>query len=84
MNTNRHDETNHGSVTPADLSHPDIEDGKWAETLLAGENRLLEMLATGTNAVTKFLMPCADFIEDFRQRISLWNRAGLDRISNRL
>ena len=48
MNTNRPNEANQPSATPDDLSHPDIEDRTRAETLLAGENHLLKMLATGS------------------------------------
>jgi formate hydrogenlyase transcriptional activator len=82
MNTNRHDETNHGSVTPADLSHPDIEDGKWAETLLAGENRLLEMLATGCT-LSEVLDALCRLIEDIASG-SLCGIVLVDPISNRL
>ncbi len=74
MNTNRHDETNHGSVTPAGLSHPDIEDGKWAETLLAGENRYSRCSPPDVRS-QKFLMPCADSSKISRADLS-WNRAG--------
>src|SRR6476660_3764408 len=82
MNTNRHDETNHGSVTPAGLSHPDIEDRKWAETLLAGENRLLEMLATG-RTLPEILDALCRLIEDIASG-SLCGIVLVDPISNRL
>ena len=40
MNTDRHTETDPRSGTLDDLSYT-FKDRKWAETLLAGENRLL-------------------------------------------
>ncbi|HSQ50495.1 MAG TPA: hypothetical protein VLL94_04430, partial [Nitrospiraceae bacterium] len=46
MNTDRHTEIDQRSGTLDDLSYT-VEDRKQAEALLAGENRLLEMLATG-------------------------------------
>jgi hypothetical protein len=69
MKTNRHNETNQRSATPHDLSHTDIEDRKWAETLLAGENRLLEMLATGCT-LSEILDALCRLIEDIK-RISV-------------
>ena len=63
MKTNLHNETNQRSTTPDDLSQTDIEDRKWAETLLAGENRLLEMLATGCT-LSEFLDALCRLIED--------------------
>jgi len=82
MKTNRHNETNQRSATPEDLSHTDIEDRKWAETLLAGENRLLEMLATGCT-LSEILDALCRLIEDIANG-SLCGIVLVDPISNRL
>ena len=63
MKTTRHDEANQQSATPDDLSHTDSEDRTRAETLLAGENRLLEMLATGCT-LSEFLDAVCRLIEE--------------------
>jgi formate hydrogenlyase transcriptional activator len=63
MNTNRHSEANQRSAPPNDVSHTDIEDHTGAEALLAGENRLLEMLATGCT-LSEFLDALCRLIED--------------------
>jgi formate hydrogenlyase transcriptional activator len=82
METNRHNETDQRSAAPDDLSHSGIEDCKWAETLLAGENRLLEMLATGCT-LSEFLDALCRLIEDIASG-SLCGIVLVDPISNRL
>ncbi len=82
MKTNRHNEANQQSSTPDGLSHTDIEDRKWAETLLAGENRLLEMLATGCT-LSEILDALCRLIEDIASG-SLCGIVLVDPISNRL
>ena len=82
MKTNRHNEANQRSAMPDDLSHTDIEDRKWAETLLAGENRLLEMLATGCT-LSEILDALCRLIEDIASG-SLCGIVLVDPISNRL
>ena len=82
MNTIRHNEANQQSATPDGLSHTDIEDRKRAETLLAGENRLLEMLATGCT-LSEFLDALCRLIEDIASG-SLCGIVLVDPISNRL
>ena len=82
MKTTRHNEASQRSATPDDLSHTDIEDRKWAETLLAGENRLLEMLATGCT-LSEFLDALCRLIEDIASG-SLCGIVLVDPISNRL
>src|SRR2546425_6967461 len=82
MRTTRHNEDNQRSATPDDLSHTDIENRKWAETLLAGENRLLEMLATGCT-LSEFFDALCRFIED-TARGSFCGIVLVDPISNRL
>jgi formate hydrogenlyase transcriptional activator len=82
MKTNLYNETNQRSTTPDDLSHTDIEGRKWAETLLAGENRLLEMLATGCT-LSEFLDALCRLIEDIASG-SLCGIVLVDPISNRL
>ena len=82
MKTTRHNEANQRSATPDDLSHTDMEDRKRAETLLAGENRLLEMLATGCT-LSEILDALCRLIED----IAIGSLCGIvlvDPISNRL
>jgi formate hydrogenlyase transcriptional activator len=82
MKTNRDDEPNQQSATPEHLSHSDIEHRKWAETLLAGENRLLEMLATGCT-LSEVLEALCRLIEDIATG-SLCGIVLVDPISNRL
>ena len=82
MKTNLHNETDQRSATPDDLSHTDIEDRKRAETLLAGENRLLEMLATGCT-LSEILDALCRLIEDIASG-SLCGIVLVDPISNRL
>ena len=82
MKTNRDDETNQQSVMSENLSHSDIEHRKWAEVLLAGENRLLEMLATGCT-LSEVLEALCRLIEDIATG-SLCGIVLVDPISNRL
>ena len=82
MKPNPHNETTQRSDTPDHLSHSDIEDRKGAETLLAGENRLLEMLATGCT-LSEFLDALCRLIEDIASG-SLCGIVLVDPISNRL
>ncbi len=82
MKTNRHTEPDPQPVTPDDFPHPNIENRKWAETLLAGENRLLEMLATGCT-LSEFLDALCRLIEDIASG-SLCGIVLVDPISNRL
>jgi PAS domain S-box-containing protein len=82
MKTNRHNETDPRSATPENLSHTDIEDRTRAETLLAGENRLLEMLATGCT-LSEILDALCRLIEDIATE-SLCGIVLVDPISNRL
>jgi formate hydrogenlyase transcriptional activator len=82
MKTNRHNESNQRSATPDGLSHTDIEDRTRAETLLAGENRLLEMLATGCT-LSEVLDALCRLIEDIASG-SLCGIVLVDPISNRL
>ena len=82
MKTNHPTEADRRSTTPDDLSHADIEDRKWAETLLAGENRLLEMLATGCT-LAEILDALCRLIEDVSSK-SLCGIVLVDPISNRL
>jgi PAS domain S-box-containing protein len=82
MKTNRHDEANQRSAMPDGLSHTDIEDPAEAETLLAGENRLLEMLATGCT-LSEILDALCRLIEDVASE-SLCGIVLVDPISNRL
>ena len=82
MKPNLHNEANQRSATPDDLSHTDIEDRKGAETLLAGENRLLEMLATGCT-LTEFLDALCRLIEEIASG-TLCGIVLVDPIGNRL
>jgi formate hydrogenlyase transcriptional activator len=82
MNTNRHHEADPRSAMSDNLFLPDIEDPKQAGTLLAGENRLLEMLATGCT-LTEFLDALCRLIEDIASR-SLCGIVLVDPIGNRL
>ncbi len=82
MKPNLHNETTQWSATPDDLSHSDIEDRTGAETLLAGENRLLEMLATGCT-LTEFLDALCRLIEESASG-TLCGIVLVDSIGNRL
>ena len=82
MKPNLHNETTQRSATPDDLSHSDIEDRTGAETLLAGENRLLEMLATGCT-LTEFLDALCRLIEEVASG-TLCGIVLVDPIGNRL
>ena len=82
MKTDRYNEANQRSAVPDDFSHTDVEDRKRAETLLAGENRLLEMLATGCT-LSEFLDALCRLIEDIASG-SLCGIVLVDPIGNRL
>ena len=82
MKTTSHNEADQQSATPDGLSHTDIEDRKRAETLLAGENRLLKMLATGCT-LSEILDALCRLIEDIESG-SLCGIVLVDPISNRL
>lgn len=82
MDSNRHSETNQRSATPNDFSHTDIEDRTGAEALLAGENRLLEMLATGCT-LSEFLDALCRLIEEIASG-TLCGIVLVDSIGNRL
>ena len=82
MKTNPHTETDQRSATPDDLSHTDVSDRKRAETLLAGENHLLEMLATGCT-LSEILDALCRLIEEIESG-SLCGIVLVDPISNRL
>ena len=82
MKTNRQNEANQRSGTPNDLSHTDIEDSTGAETLLAGENRLLEMLATGCT-LAEILDALCRLIEEIASG-TLCGIVLVDPIGNRL
>ena len=82
MNTNRHHEADQRSATDFAQSHTDIEDRTRAEALLAGENRLLEMLATGCT-LTEFLDALCRLIEEIASG-TLCGIVLVDPIGNRL
>jgi PAS domain S-box-containing protein len=82
MKTNHHHETNQHSATPRDFFSPDTEDRTWAETLLAGENRLLEMLATGST-LSEILDALCRLIEEIATG-SLCGIVLVDPVSKRL
>ncbi|MEI8015542.1 MAG: sigma 54-interacting transcriptional regulator [Nitrospira sp.] len=82
MKPNLHNETTQRSATPDDLSHSNIEDRTRAGTLLAGENRLLEMLATGCT-LTEFLDALCRLIEEVASG-TLCGIVLVDPIGNRL
>ena len=82
MKTHRHNEPNQQSTKPDSLSHTDSEDRTGAEALLAGENRLLEMLATGCT-LSEILDALCGLIEDIASG-SLCGIVLVDPISNRL
>lgn len=81
MKANHNTETDPRSGALDDLSHR-VEDHKRAETLLAGENRLLEMLATGCT-LSEILDALCRLIEDIASG-SLCGIVLVDPISNRL
>jgi formate hydrogenlyase transcriptional activator len=81
MKTNHHTETDQRSGTFDDLSYT-VEDRTQAETLLAGENRLLEMLATGST-LSEILDALCRLIENIASG-SLCGIVLVDPISNRL
>ncbi|HSQ92521.1 MAG TPA: sigma 54-interacting transcriptional regulator [Nitrospiraceae bacterium] len=82
MNTNRYHEADQRSAMPDNPFPTDIEDPKRAEALLAGENRLLEMLATGCT-LSEFLDALCRLIENIASG-SLCGIVLVDPISNRL
>ncbi len=82
MNTNRRHEADQRSGMPDNLFPTDIEDLKRAGTLLAGENRLLEMLATGCT-LTEFLDALCQLIEEIASG-TLCGIVLVDPIGNRL
>jgi formate hydrogenlyase transcriptional activator len=81
MKTNHHSETDQRSGTLDDFSYT-VEDRTQAETLLAGENRLLEMLATGCT-LSEILDALCRLIENTASG-SLCGIVLVDPISNRL
>jgi formate hydrogenlyase transcriptional activator len=81
MKTTHHTETDPRSDTLDDLSYTG-EDRRQAEALLAGENRLLEMLATGCT-LSEFLDALCRLIENIASG-SLCGIVLVDPISNRL
>jgi formate hydrogenlyase transcriptional activator len=81
MKTKHHSETDPRSGTLDDLSYT-VEDRKQAEALLAGENRLLEMLATGST-LSEILDALCRLIENIASG-SLCGIVLVDPISNRL
>jgi len=81
MNTDRHHEIDQRSGTLDDLSYT-FEDRKRAETMLAGENRLLEMLATGCT-LSKFLDALCRLIEEIASG-TLCGIVLVDPVGNRL
>jgi formate hydrogenlyase transcriptional activator len=82
MNTDRHHQADQRSAMQDDFSRTAIEDPKRAEALLAGENRLLEMLATGCT-LSEFLDALCRLIENIASG-SLCGIVLVDPISNRL
>ncbi len=81
METDRHTETDQGSGVLDDLSHT-VKDRKRTETLLAGENRILEMIATGYG-LSDILDALCRLIEDIASG-SLCGIVLVDPITNRL
>jgi formate hydrogenlyase transcriptional activator len=82
MNTDRHHQADQRSAMHDDLSRTAIEDPKRAEALLAGENRLLEMLATGCT-LSEFLDALCRLIEEIASG-TLCGIVLVDSIGNRL
>ncbi|MEK6639421.1 MAG: GAF domain-containing protein, partial [Nitrospirota bacterium] len=81
MKTDRHAEIDPRSGMLDNLSHT-VKDRTQAETLLAGENRLLEMLATGCT-LTEFLDALCRLIEEIASG-TLCGIVLVDSIGNRL
>ena len=81
METDRHTETDQRSGVLDDLSHT-VKDRKRTETLLAGENRILEMIATGYG-LSDILDALCRLIEDIASG-SLCGIVLVDPITNRL
>ena len=81
METDRHTETDQRSGALDDLSHT-VKDRKRTETLLAGENRILEMIATGFG-LSDILDALCRLIEDIASG-SLCGIVLVDPITNRL
>ena len=81
MKTDRHTETDQRSGVLDDLSHT-VKDRKRTETLLAGENRILEMIATGYG-LSDILDALCRLIEDIASG-SLCGIVLVDPITNRL
>ena len=81
METDRHTETDQRPGVLDDPSHK-VKDRKRTETLLAGENRILEMLATGYG-LSDILDALCRLIEDIASG-SLCGIVLVDPISNRL
>src|ERR1044072_1351273 len=81
MNANHHTDTDQQSGTLDDLSYA-VEDRQQAEALLAGENRLLEMLATGCT-LSEILDALCRLIEDIASG-SLCGIVLVDPLNNRL
>ena len=82
MNTDRHHQADQRSAMHDDFSRTAIEDPKRAEALLAGENRLLEMLATGCT-LSEFLDALCRLIENIASG-SLCGIVLVDSLGNRL
>ena len=81
MKTDRHTETDQRSGVLDDISHT-VKDRKRTETLLAGENRILEMIATGYG-LSDILDALCRLIEDIASG-SLCGIVLVDTITNRL
>jgi formate hydrogenlyase transcriptional activator len=82
MQIDRHTEATQRSVTPDDLSPTYSGDRTPAETLLVGENRLLEMLATGCT-LSEFLEALCQLIEEIANG-SVCGIVLVDPLGNRL
>jgi formate hydrogenlyase transcriptional activator len=82
MKTDRYDEADQRSATPDNLPQTNSKYRTQAETLLAGENRLLEMLATGCT-LTEFLDALCRLIEEIASG-TLCGIVLVDSIGNRL
>ena len=82
MKTTRQNEANQRSAMPEALFPTNSIDRNRSETLLAGENRLLEMLATGCT-LSEFLDALCRLIEDIASG-SLCGIVLVDPVNNRL
>jgi formate hydrogenlyase transcriptional activator len=82
MKTDRYDEADQRAATPDNLPQTNSKYRTQAETLLAGENRLLEMLATGCT-LTEFLDALCRLIEEIASG-TLCGIVLVDSIGNRL